>query len=118
MFIVYLESKIDVDSIFLGYGNWYDVCGIIWCYSRSVNGTYETNDYLIKLGRISDGHEGFLNRLYKKYIDRMLYSESGENIGMWWGVYESEEKESLTFAMNECADLKSLIECSELKFVR
>jgi hypothetical protein len=114
MFIVYLESKIDVDSIFLGYGNWYDVCGIIWCYSRSVKGTYETNDYLIKLGRIDDGHEGFLRRLYEKYRDMMLYSES--DIAMWWGVYESDDGESLTFAMNECEDLKSLIEGSELKF--
>jgi hypothetical protein len=130
MYIVYTEYAAHCcHDVVLGIcENINEVIEIIWTFSRFVltvyNNTFEENNELIKIAKITQEDYTVLDTLYKKYEDKLLeyisnprfneWENESLNINFWYGVFDSEEKKDILFKKKDCNIIKNIIKNSIL----
>ena len=129
MFIVYTEYPAHcIYNVILGICmNINEVTEIIWNFSRLVlkkNGyTFEENDDIIKIGKITKDDFYILQKMYKKYENELEeFKNSPEfngwiseefNANFWYGIFmDSELPDKIIFSKKDCNIIKKIIKKS------
>lgn len=106
-----------------------EITEIVWNFSRFIlytkNETYEENNDLIVIHKITEEDYKTLDKLYNKYDEKLTeYMEKSDycknykvdilSVYFWYGVFDSEEKKDILFSKSDCKLIKSIIKRSEI----
>ena len=107
--------------------NMQEITEIVWNFSRFIlhttGETYEENNNLIEIYKITEEDYKTLDKLYQKYEEQLLeymeksvYTKNYEvdilNAYFWYGVFDSEEKKDIVFSNSDCELIKNIIKKS------
>ena len=131
MYIVYTEYPAHcIYDVILGVcKNMNEVTEIIWNFSRLVlkktGYTFEENNDIINIAKITTDDYSILQQIYKKYedeLEELKYSSEFNgwepeefNVSLWYGVFmDSETPEKIIFSKEDCNIIKKIVKKSIL----